>query len=549
MTDTTGTLAPQVRVKAAPPELVSERVIRFVASDETPDRMGDVIAVNGWNLTSYKQNPVVLWGHDQTTMPPIGKATNVYRGVGPGGKPALMSSIEFAPAETYEFAETVYQLAKGGYLNAVSVGFLPRETKELDEKERRSLGMPSHGVYYTAADLLEISVVSVPANPSALATGAKSLVHQGVLQQREVDRFLKATPMTEEELAERLKSKIRGFIDLGALAKAKPDALKVGDMVSWDSSGGRARGKIERIERDGTISVPDSSFTVSGTAEDPAALIRIYRGDDPTDTLVGHKFSTLTKLKGYDDMKEDEKQPKAATNLEAKAVKPGQIKVGDMVSCMDDDDERGYGRVERIKYEGRMQNPDTKEMTEASPENPAALVNMVDEKMNPMDKRVVRRFADLKRVKMMEEEDEDKMEAEEGHEEEKGLELTSSLPESVRKHIQSAYTEDGQLVVAFDLAMMEEGDDLEAGAVEEKALESDTYTGLVAAQTEQTKALTTLIDSISDLTKRIHAMSEVRGGSPRQPDAKPSDAHERAREEKQLQQLTEDFLGRIKRMR
>ena len=465
MTDTTGTLAPQVRVKAAPPELVSERVIRFVASDETPDRMGDVIAVNGWNLTSYKQNPVVLWGHDQTTMPPIGKATNVYRGVGPGGKPALMSSIEFAPAETYEFAETVYQLAKGGYLNAVSVGFLPRETKELDEKERRSLGMPSHGVYYTAADLLEISVVSVPANPSALVTGAKSLVHQGVLQQREVDRFLKATPMTEEEMAERLKSKIRGFVDLGAVAAQSAPELE------------------------------------------------------------------------------------ESTEAETKAVKPGQIKVGDMVSCMDDDDERGYGRVERIKYEGRMQNPDTKEMTEASPENPAALVNMVDEKMNPMDKRVVRRFADLKRVKMMEEEDEDKMEAEEEHEEEKGLELTSSLPESVRKHIQSAYTEDGQLVVAFDLAMMEEGDDLEAGAVEEKALESDTYTGLVAAQTEQTKALTTLIDSISDLTKRIHAMSEVRGGSPRQPDAKPSDAHERAREEKQLQQLTEDFLGRIKRMR
>jgi hypothetical protein len=106
-------------------------------------------------------------------------------------------------------------------------------------------------------------------------------------------------------------------------------------------------------------------------------------------------------------------------------------------------------------------------------------------------------------------------------------------------------------VVEFDLAMMEGEDeyDDEVAEVAEKSATSDIYTGLVAAQTEQAKALTTLIDSISDLTKRIHAMSEVRGGSKALPDAKPSDAHNREREEKQLQQLTEDFLTRIKRMR
>ena len=78
--------------------------------------------------------------------------------------------------------------------------------------------------------------------------------------------------------------------------RAAPDALSVGDFVSWDSSGGTARGRIERIERDGTINVPGADFTVEGTAEDPAALIRIYRDDEATDTLVGHKFSTLRKI-------------------------------------------------------------------------------------------------------------------------------------------------------------------------------------------------------------------------------------------------------------
>ena len=84
--------------------------------------------------------------------------------------------------------------------------------------------------------------------------------------------------------------------------KAAPDELKVGDFVSWNNSGGRARGMIEKIERNGTINIPDSSFTVDGTAEDPAALICIYRpapqgsGFVKTDRLVGHRFSTLTKI-------------------------------------------------------------------------------------------------------------------------------------------------------------------------------------------------------------------------------------------------------------
>ena len=84
--------------------------------------------------------------------------------------------------------------------------------------------------------------------------------------------------------------------------KAAPDELKVGDYVSWNSSGGRARGMIEKIERNGTINIPDSSFTVDGTAEDPAALICIYRpapsggGYVKTEKMVGHKFSTLTKI-------------------------------------------------------------------------------------------------------------------------------------------------------------------------------------------------------------------------------------------------------------
>jgi len=70
-------------------------------------------------------------------------------------------------------------------------------------------------------------------------------------------------------------------------------ALSVGSMVSWNSSGGTATGKIVRIIRNGKYNVPNSDFTVTGTPEAPAAVIRVYRDGKPTDTLVGHKLGTL----------------------------------------------------------------------------------------------------------------------------------------------------------------------------------------------------------------------------------------------------------------
>ncbi len=81
-----GSGMPLLRITPGEPVDEGNRVIRFVASDETPDRVGDIIKVSGWNLTNYKKNPVVLWGHDQANTPPIGKAVNVRRGNGPYGQ-------------------------------------------------------------------------------------------------------------------------------------------------------------------------------------------------------------------------------------------------------------------------------------------------------------------------------------------------------------------------------------------------------------------------------------------------------------------------------
>ena len=87
---------------------------------------------------------------------------------------------------------------------------------------------------------------------------------------------------------------------IDAVRKAKPGSIKRGDSVSWSSSGGTARGKVTRIITSGEADIPGSSFKITGTKEDPGALIRVYQRDGdgykPSDTIVGHKVKTLTKI-------------------------------------------------------------------------------------------------------------------------------------------------------------------------------------------------------------------------------------------------------------
>lgn len=87
------------------------------------------------------------------------------------------------------------------------------------------------------------------------------------------------------------------------MQKAAPEDLKVGDYVSWNSSGGTARGKIKRVVKNGETGIQG----ISGTPEDPAAVIVVWRksGDkyEASDVEVAHKFSTLRKIESL--MKQD----------------------------------------------------------------------------------------------------------------------------------------------------------------------------------------------------------------------------------------------------
>lgn len=159
-----------------------DRSFLAVASDESVDRDGDVIKQAGWQLDNFIKNPVIPWSHDYS-QPPVAKATDVRVEDG-----KLMFRPKFASADDYPFADTIYRLYKGGFLHSFSVGFKAINYNEVKEDGR-------HGYDIEKAELYEVSAVTVPANPNAVALA----VSKGVITEDE------ARALEPPDMAARLK--------------------------------------------------------------------------------------------------------------------------------------------------------------------------------------------------------------------------------------------------------------------------------------------------------------------------------------------------------
>jgi HK97 family phage prohead protease len=156
----------------------STRRVTFVASDESVDRYGDIIRASGWDLSHFKNNPVLLFGHDSRSVP-VGKVPEI----GVEGS-RLIATVQFRPEGESADADDVYTAVKGGFLNAVSVGFLPTATpKPIWAADDPDHEMWPTGYEFVGQELLELSVVPVPANPQALAL-ARSLALSEATQRR-----------------------------------------------------------------------------------------------------------------------------------------------------------------------------------------------------------------------------------------------------------------------------------------------------------------------------------------------------------------------------
>lgn len=132
-------------------ETEGARVYTFRASTGAVDRQNEVVEQSGWDLDSYRMNPVVLDSHKYDSIEDIiGRAVRVevINGV-------LEADIIFADNEKGECAAG---LVAQGFLRTVSVGFRSLE---------RRPGAAGQPLTHTRAELLEISLVAVPANSEA----------------------------------------------------------------------------------------------------------------------------------------------------------------------------------------------------------------------------------------------------------------------------------------------------------------------------------------------------------------------------------------------
>ena len=133
---------------------------------------------------------------------------------------------------------------------------------------------------------------------------AKRTIEQ--MEENKNERHIKSVIETDDEIVITFgKGEMGDDVEMESKTeeRAEPNELAVGDFVRWNSSGGNAYGRIIQVETDGEVEA-DSGFKVSGTPDDPAALIRIYRYDSESDAYVerkpvlnvAHRFSTLEKF-------------------------------------------------------------------------------------------------------------------------------------------------------------------------------------------------------------------------------------------------------------
>lgn len=153
----------------------------FVASSEAVDRYGDIIVASGWQLKNFKKNPIALWQHQATS--PIGTWKDVQI-----VDDKLMATLELAKAGTSTIVDMLRGMIEQRVLRAVSVGFQPingQVERIMDDK-----GNWTGGYRYLKSELLEISVVSVPANPEAISV-AKAM---GISAEEQALLFTKEQP-------------------------------------------------------------------------------------------------------------------------------------------------------------------------------------------------------------------------------------------------------------------------------------------------------------------------------------------------------------------
>ena len=133
----------------------TRRSVTIAANDRA--RSAPDLDLNGLRFDNYRRNPVVMWAHDSVGRSPsgglpIGRTLAISRA--PNG--AIIAEFEFL--ENDAFAQRIRNAWDKGFLRAASISWLPLESRPASNGRLRDV----------RSELLEWSIVSIPADPDAL---------------------------------------------------------------------------------------------------------------------------------------------------------------------------------------------------------------------------------------------------------------------------------------------------------------------------------------------------------------------------------------------
>ena len=129
-----------------------DRTLMVKITTSNPDRSSDVVIPQGAVLDNYQRNPVVALNHKYDGLA-IAKTEQLDI-----TSDGILAKVKFPEPGVYGLADTVFELYKGGFMNAWSIGFIPIESSDRDGGGRE----------FKKWELLEYSAVLVPDNPEAL---------------------------------------------------------------------------------------------------------------------------------------------------------------------------------------------------------------------------------------------------------------------------------------------------------------------------------------------------------------------------------------------
>lgn len=190
-------------------------VMDFIASTERLSRSNHIIDFDGLSVKNFKQYGPILFDHNYGSLP-VGRALRVQK------NPETRQTIIRVKFDTDDpFAMQLAKKYQTGFMKAVSVGVMVIERRDLTEEDlgkganKTDLDSVRFGSRLTKTDLMELSLVSIPAN-----VDAKKIVDQAV----------KAGTITEDEGQEWMHESEDTVIDNIGQPKTTVALLDKGDL-------------------------------------------------------------------------------------------------------------------------------------------------------------------------------------------------------------------------------------------------------------------------------------------------------------------------------